>query len=204
MSKLLYEAPLQWPTNRPTTPRPQQKRDPDFASNVTMDEALNYLEEEVALLQLQQAMLTTDIEHLRVDRLRKKVGPHTGAALHFKWNNQFYVAACDRWQQMEHNVYVLHLTLRQCRNMERWGVASMDTVLCMFGGAPVAAPSYNRTTSEAIALPDWMREMGLGPTATLEDATAIYHRRAKACAHDGDALAKLNQLMEHARKALAH
>jgi hypothetical protein len=195
MAKLQFESPLAWPEGMETTPRAQQRSDHGFSDQMTLAESLAYLEEEVAAVAT-KGTLYLDIEHPNQDRLRKKVGSRSGACLTLRIDGMDYVLACDRWQLPEHNIYALHLALRQWRNMERWGLGGIPQLLNGFCARVRTAGDSKRG---AVTLPPWMEEMGLGPSATLDDAIAIYHRRAKQLTQDTDGMARLNGLMEEAR-----
>lgn len=193
MSRLRCESPLNWPDGQPATPRASQRNDHGFQGTLSLEESIGYLDDELSGLQ-SNAVLSLDVEQPLSGRLRKKTGSRTGAALHLKYHGRNYVVACDRWQTVEANVYALHLALRHWRNMERWGIAAFPVLLKGF------EPGQRHTADiqEEPAL-SWMQGLGLGTTATLEDAIAVYHRRAKQAARDSDALVQLNQMMEQAR-----
>ena len=201
MAKLHYESPLAWPEGLGITARANQKNDHGFVADLALEKALGFLAEETADARFESATLFLDIEQPLVERLRRKVGNRSGACLKLKCHGQPYALACDRWQQVEHNIYALHLALRQMRNIERWGVGSLPALLHGFGANVVfssaeAAPSH-------LPLQPWMEALGLGATATLDDAIAVYHRRAKAAQRNSDELMHLNLWMEEARAHFA-
>lgn len=201
MPVIRFASPLTWPDNVAVTPRTLQRTDNGFSPQMTLAEAINYLDDELKEIQPAMAVLSLDVDQPLVDRLRKKVGSRTGACLHFKYQNRPYVLTCDRWMAVEHNVYALHLVFRQWHNMVRWGVGSMAQLLGGFEANRM--PLEEVIAPAASALPQWMQALGLGPTATLDDAVAVYHRRAKTVAHDDDALTHLNIVMEDARSFFA-
>jgi hypothetical protein len=198
MAELRFETPLNWPEGLSPTARSQQRNDHGFPAQLGLNEAINYLQEELGDERFLHATLSLDIEQPTVERLRKKIGNRSGACLQFKYAAKKYVLACDRWQAAEQNIYALSLTLRHWRNMERWGTGSLAALMNGFEAS-------HTTLSGESALADrdytgWMLAFGLGPTATLDDATAIYHRRAKLVSHDNAELMKLNVLMDEARQ----
>lgn len=198
MTQLRFEAPLQWPTWLTPTPRASQRNDHGFP-DTTLEGAIGFLDEELLGMR-SGGVLFLDIEQPTVERLRKKSGSRTGACLHFKHLGKSYVIACDRWQAPEHNIYALHLAIRHLRGIERWGVAPMPMLL---SGFETGAAAHAVMASPAGDHLPWMEALGLGPTATLDDAVAIYHRRAKQVSHDSHALAKLNMIIEEARAYFA-
>jgi hypothetical protein len=200
MSILQFESPLQWPQGMPITARTALRSDHGFPESLAIEEAIHYLEEEVAGLATQRAALSLDIENPLSPRLRKKTGNRQGVSLHFKWQGKAYVLACDRWLNTEHNIYALHLAIRQWRNIERYGISPMQTLLMAFEVDRM--PEMDIGASDHSLAP-CLEAFGLAATATLEDAIAVYHRRAKAIAHDNDALTRLNTQMEEVRHYFA-
>lgn len=192
---LKFESPLVWPDWMPATPRANQQREPSFPARITLEESIRYLEQELADIGA-GGTLYLDVEQPLVERLRKKVGSRTGASLKLRHHDINHVIACDRWQSMEHNIYALHLAVRAWRNVERWGVAPLSVSL---RGLETGVGTDGQFSADENALTPWMKRLGLGPTATLEDAVAIYHRRARALSQDDEALTKLNILMEEVR-----
>ena len=110
--------------------------------------------------------------------------------------------ACDHWQTLDHNMYAIHLALRAMRNFEEWGVATQSYALSLFSGNITMKDIAHELDEDGYGLPGWMMALGLGPTASIEDANAVYRRRAKELAHDEDALLELNQAIEEARRHL--
>jgi hypothetical protein len=192
VATLQFESPLHWPASIPATPRANQRSDHGFPAQ-TLSESIGYLEQELKELHASGA-LSLDVEQPLVERLRKKVGSRTGIALTIKYHGRTYHLTCDRWLTVEANIYALHLALRQWRNMERWGIATIPQLLAGF--VPSVAAHASAPANSGVI---WMEALGLGTTATLDDAVAVYHRRAKQVSHDQEAMTRLNQMMEEAR-----
>lgn len=197
-----YRSPLHWPNTKDATKPSLRSQNSGFPPSMTLREAINYLEEEVQALSPQSATLYSNIEHINNDRLRKKLSNEPGVTLELKMAGKNYFLACDKWALIEHNIYALHLSVRGIRNMDKWGVASLDLGLYGFAAIKVRKDADSNAPDEGVELEHWMAELGLGPTATLEDAQAVYRRRAKALAGDEDALIALNNAMDEARKQL--
>lgn len=205
MAHLTFDAPLRWPSTRPATPAPRQRADHGFSANMSLDESIKFLQDEIVQLNPRAASLSTDIENITNLRARRPIGARTGACLEIKLHNDRYTLACDRWQKLEHNIYALHLALRQLKNIERWGLADLETLLCAFApnaGQAAAAHIPSVSAGDEPSIPGWMRTLGLGPTATLDDATAVYHRRARASSGNDSKLIALNAAMAEAKKHL--
>ena len=198
---LSYKYPLNWPSYIPATALRQQRSDNGFSTNMTLSDVLLFLDEELSSAGIKQAVLYSDYEQINIERLRKKIGNRTGTCLHIKYRERNYIIACDRWQKLDHNIYALHLAFRQWANMEKWGIANMSILLTGF-----AIDSNDSITfaKEIEGNDDCLQFFGLGATATLDDATAIYHRRAKTIASNEDELVKLNQAMDEVRKYFAN
>ena len=205
MTTLAYKAPLHWPNTKDATKANQRTHASGFPTTLTMRESLAYLEEEVRGLSPQTAILYSNVEQLNNDRLRKKLNNETGVTLELKIAGKNYFLACDRWASMEHNIYALHLAVRNARNYEKWGIGSLEDAL--YGFASVKAKhdvaDYQQQEVRALEIEEWMALLGLGPTATLDDAQATYRRRAKALAEDTDSLIQLNNAMDEARRHLS-
>src|SRR5690606_20014849 len=108
-----------------------------------------------------------------------------GACLHLTLNGQQYRLACDRWSPVEQNIYALHLALRNLRNIVQWGVGNIEIAFCGFNPMiqkSVGAGGATQNAASGSTLEDWRLTLGLGPTATLDDAQAVYRRRAKSVA----------------------
>lgn len=193
-----YQSPLKWPSYIPAIPLVQQRGDSGFSANMTLDDALRFLDDEITAAGIKQAVLYTDFEQVNVERLRKKLGSRTGVCLQVKHLDREYILTCDKWQRIEHNVYALHLAFRNWSGMEKWGIGSIPTLMA---GFEISRSQEEIKEEEKLA--ECFRKFGLGSTATLDDATAIYHRRAKIISDDTEQLVKLNQVMDEIRKFFA-
>ena len=195
---LHFRSPLRWPDSIAVTPFAKQSNDNGFSPNMSLTDAINFLKEEIEALGIGQATLYTDFEQPHVERLRKKVGGRTGACLYIGYRDHNYIITCDRWQRLEHNIYAMHLVLRQWSNMPRWGIGNLSTLMAGFE-VEYTPDSIDIFASGDGDIVECLKIFGLSSSATLDDATAIYHRRAKAIAHDNDALVQLNLQMDEIR-----
>ena len=193
-----YLSPLKWPSGYAVTAPQARHYGSQFKSNLTIDEAIGLLEEEMAALGIVKATMYSDYEQIKVERLRRKQGANPGVYLEFRLGDCEYTVACDRWSQTEQNIYALHLVLRSYRLMEKWGVAPLPKLMQGFVDQRKTHVAASHTNGQE----DWMTVLGLGPTATLEDAHAVYRRRAKLVANDQQELIVLNNAMDEARKKL--
>lgn len=205
MSDLRYESPLRLPSGWVRTPLGQRSYDNSFSRNLTFAEALDYLEEEIRQIAPNDSVrIYSSYEQLRSERSRKALSKETGICVQIHHSLGGAMMACDKWALTEHNIYALSLGLRALRQMESWGIAKTQMLYQFFSShAEGDAPSRaTQAMTHDGSLADWMLALGLGPTATLEDANAIYRRRAKDIAHDEHKLIELNLAMDSARKYL--
>ncbi len=197
--------PLRWPAHLSRSQSFERGVNTGFNSNMSLADAVQFLQEEVEALGAESALLLTDYENLMSERLIRKAGSDTGAVLKLTIDRQDYDLACDRWLSLEHNIYALHLALRSWRNMAtNWGIADYARLLAGFthnGTAHVGGNQAVANSGDAQA-EEWRSLLGLGPTATVEDAQAVYRRRAKIAADNPEELMRLNLAMDAARKAL--
>lgn len=202
MIKMEFTHPLKWPNGYPRTEKWEKSVNQSFKIGLTVQEGLTFLFDELNELNVKKATLCTDYENIEKPRNMRRIGSDNGAAVSFEINGQVYRMACDRWVGIEQNIYALHLALRNLRSVVLWGVGNVEDV---FGGyAPKAqqAPAQSNGVA-AQGAGDWRAQLGLGPTATLDDAQAVYRRRAKSVADNPDALMKLNLAMDEATKSLS-
>lgn len=197
MSILQYEVPIRFPPGWERTPPHAVRVNTQFSPNITISDALRYLEEELSTLGVRQASLHTNYNGLKKGDVNSKRGSSDGASLSFSKAGREVFLACDCWSSIVHNVYVLHLVLRNLRMIEEWGAASMEYLL-----QPFFVDKRKEYASTHADITDWMTILGLGPTATLEDANAVYRQRAKATGGEEDKLRALNDAITHARNAL--
>lgn len=194
---LYYKSPLSWPESIPITPLVKQRSDNGFSSNITLTDAVSFLKEEIETLAIGHAVLYSDIEQPHVERLRKKLGNRSGVCLHIKYKERGYIITCDKWQRIEHNIYALHLLFRQWGNIEKWGIGNLS--MLMSGFEADRTPEISGIAKDHENIAECLKSFGLGSTATLDDATAIYHRRAKSLAGNNEDLTKLNLQMDEIR-----
>lgn len=197
-----YKSPLKWPAHTPSTPITKQRNDNNFLPTMVISEALGFLEDELKATGIEKATLYSEYEQINGERLRKRLSNRTGVCIYIKHLGHEYVISCDKWQKIEHNIYALSLTLRGWCNIENWGIASINTLISGFR-ADIKADIDKNYANDFSDVAACLKEFGLGNTATLDDATAIYHRRAKALPDDGEQLVQLNLAMDKIREYLS-
>lgn len=202
MAQLQVTSPLQWPSFAIPTERLARQINPQFQLQMKENEALAYLEDELDRMpQILSASLSCDAINVNSTMPTQYLTKNPGAALRFMVEDARYHLCCDRWQSLPHNIYVLHLGLRYFRQLSDWGLGSLPVLL---GGLRDQASGVQFTGGANDSnLEEWQLALGIGPTATLEEANALYRIRAKT-AGDGntDQLQKLNLAIQQARKVL--
>jgi hypothetical protein len=200
--------PLQWPEGLAHTPRGKQSMLNGFAPTMTIEDAIRYLDDEVLSFKLQDVVLTTHIEHFASPRLRKLENISSAIGVLFKHEGERYLLPCDRWLLPQHNIYGIVMTLRQIRALDGYGVLSGNTLFHHFLQKKKAAAQTSHSADVVVdaakELEPWRLMLGLGPSATVSDANAVYRARARSIGdHDSAALSALNEAIEKARRNLS-
>ncbi len=211
MVELNYLCPLKIPRGYPLIAQRARRYDNGFSQSMTLDQAVGYLADELKELEADKVTVYCNYERLTVERLRKKVDDDSAVCIEIGIKNKQYHLVCDRWYLIGHNLYALHLAVRAFRNMVKWGIGDFSTLLYGFESrtptaaqAAIQAAQVSSDVLDAgIIEADWMRELGLGSTSTLDDANAMYRHRAKQAMADESRVLQLNQAIEAARKYFA-
>lgn len=211
MVDLKFSHPLQWPNGYPRTEMWAKSINSGFKNGMTMQEALTFLYEELQQLGAGKSTLYTDYENIEKPSSIRRIGSDNGATIQFELNGHQYRLACDRWAPIEQNIYALHLALRNLRMILEWGVGNAENIFggyssvvqnTLHGSGTGGGSSNGYAAGAGATMEEWRLTLGLGPTATLDDAQAVYRRRAKTLADKPDELMKLNLAMDEANKAL--
>lgn len=91
----------------------------------------------------------------------------SGVAVYFNWQKRDLVFACDKWLDVEDNLWAIVKHIEALRGQERWGVGSLDQAFMGY-----------------MALPDpdarqWWEVLNVAPTARDEEIRAAYIHLAK-------------------------
>lgn len=204
MPELQFDSPLKWPAHILQTDRLKRGVNSQFKMGMGEQEAVTFLQDEVNRTpEIYSAKLTCNALHINSPMPTQYISKHPGASLVLRLENQAFTLCCDKWQTLAHNIYALHLAVRQFRQIAEWGVGSLPVLLQGFSesfGATAAAASPSSFGSSG-GMAGWQQVLGLGANATLEDANAVYRTRAKAIAEsDPEALQALNLAIQEARK----
>ncbi len=202
MSQLQITSPLKWPGHATTTDRLLRQINPQFQLNMKESEALSFIEDEIARTpEIISAVLSCDAVNLNSTMPTQYLSKNPGAALRINLENSRHHLCCDRWQSLAHNIYALHLGIRYFRQLADWGLGSLSVLM---GGLCEKENIINGSASDFSSLTEWQIVLGLGPSATLDDANALYRIRAKSIGESDPAkLQQLNLAIQQAREVLA-
>ncbi|MCI5049754.1 MAG: hypothetical protein MRY32_05420 [Rickettsiales bacterium] len=196
--EISYIAPLVVPQGFRLSFQKSRRYDNGFPQGLTVEQALDYLEQEINEIGANSATIFSNFERLNVPRLRKQMDEDQAVALKIGLENKSFHIVSDTWYLIEANIYAMHLAIRSFKNLEKWGIMRAVRLMKPFDAS---AQEIIKEASDG-KVSEWMIELGLGPTASLEDANIIYRRKAKELADDQEGLLKLNQAIEEARKVL--
>lgn len=208
MINITYSFPLRVPDHIVPTPKAKRRFDSGFSASMTLDEALQYFEEEAkAFPDDTKIELFSNYQHIGQPKLRKKLDEHVGVCCAISYNRKQYFIYCDCWGLTEHNLYAIHLTLRAILQMVRWGTVTLESILQPFSAIQYVPHSQDNNTtpsddSTGTFQSKWMKVLGLDRRDTVETANANYRRLAKEVQNDADKLLELNNAIEIARKTL--
>lgn len=204
MTELQHDSPLKWPMHILPTERLKRGINHQFQQGMSESDAIAYLQDEVTqTAAISSAKLTCNAMQLNSTMPTKYLSKNLGASVILRIDNQQAILCCDKWQSLAHNIYALHLAVRQFRQISDWGVGSLPVLLHGFSenAAGASAASAGAPTPPSANGVNWQKTLGLGANATLEDANAVYRARAKAIGeNDPDALQDLNLAIQEARR----
>ena len=178
----------------------------NFPQDLEDHSAFTLLQDEVDRTpQIYSAVLFTNAMNVNSPMPSQFMAKNPGVCLRLTIQNEQYLLACDRWAKLSHNIYSLHLAIRYFRQLEEWGIGSLQYLLAGFNTRYSAIVSGQQVAGDyATGAGDaWREFFGLGPNATLDDANAIYRHRAKAIGEsDPEKLQQLNLAIQQARQVL--
>lgn len=195
--EIKFETPLVWPGFQDKTPRGRQTTLNGFPPTLTLNESLRMITEEIEALSPSAATITSSVEHLNNERLRAKDASNPAASLRIRLSGHMFIFACDRWLTLTHNLYAIAISLRQMRQLAQYGAADLSQLFRPFLQEDISSAA---ATASDVPLEEWQKLLGLGPSATLEDANAIYRARAKQNHENEEVMLTLNAAIEAARK----
>lgn len=204
MVDISYEIPLKAPEGTALTPKSMRRYDSGFPPTLSLDEALQYLEEECRQIpSVESVKMHSNYDRINVPKLRKMIDEDPAVCLELKLQGKAYFIVCHQWGMIEHNIYALHLALRAMLNIVKWGVADLETALYGFASERSRVFTEEAEDESLMSKDKWMTILRLDASATLEEANKSYRHHVKVAAENEEALLRLNQAIEAARKYYA-
>jgi hypothetical protein len=202
MAQLQIISPLKWPGFVEPTHRLSRQINPQFKYDMKESEAIVFVEDELTRMsQVSSATLSCDAMNVNSTLPTQYLSKNPGACLSINLATSRPQLCCDLWQSLAHNIYALHLALRYYRQLSEWGIGPLSLLM---GGLTEAANTKESALPSGSSLTDWQVTLGLGPTATLEDANTLYRIRAKNIGEsDPEKLQRLNLAIQQARQILS-
>lgn len=162
--------PLSWPEGWPRTNPVSRRRWPTIQHS--MERACEFLSGELDKLKATKGVLSTNIQR-RLDG-RPYSGQaqpsDPGAAVYFDLKGKPTVLACDKWNRVEDNVWVIAKHIEALRAQERWGVGSIEQAFRGYTALPAVGESSAST---------WWQVLGVPVNASPEHIREAYRILAK-------------------------
>jgi len=157
--------PLTWPATWPRT-KPHHRKNALFADR-SIAKAVQFVLDELRLLGARNPILSTNLQ-LRQDGLPKSAQRNPsdpGVAVYFVLKNQPHVLACDRWLQVEDNLWAIGKHIEAIRGQQRWGVGTIDQAFAGYAALPAPKSA-------------WWEILGVSQAASQDEIRSAYHRLA--------------------------
>lgn len=181
MNEDITNYPLSWPLRQERTKPAARKEASFFKSSKssaagyvprrkhTVTEGARALDVELKRLGGRDLIISSNLR-VKADGMpasgqRKPEDP--GVAVYFKWKKRDLVFACDRWADVEDNLWAIVKHIEALRGQERWGVGSLDQA---FAGYAALPDPETRNWWEVLMVPE---------TANNEQIRQAYIRLAK-------------------------
>ena len=186
--------PLRWPVGWICTDRPRRSY---FSRDRTMAGAREFILGELGRLKVDPGT----VEISSNAPLGKNGFPYSGqpqpaekgVALYFRILGTNHVLACDRWDRVEDNLYVIGKHVEAMRAQTRYGVGSMVQAMQAYKALPLPQVRHcNRGY--------WFEILGVLETATPEEIEAAFRERALSVHLDRGGSDEQMSLLNRARE----
>jgi hypothetical protein len=178
--------PLAWPAGWPrTTPRQKGQY------RTQLSGALKNLRDEIRLLcgdVASRTLLLSSNVTLGADR-----PADPGVVAYFSWDKQQIAIPCDRWQNVEHNVQAIALTIEAMRAMDRHGAKHM--IRAMFQGFTAIRGPGPKPWREVLGFPADSRPTREQIRAKRNEMAKLHHSDAGG---DDSRMAEINVAVDQA------
>lgn len=139
-----FKYPLQWPPQQPRTKNPKRAI---FGKHSLSNAGYN-IEHELRLLGAKNCIISTNLQtKLSGGFYANQKIEDAGVVIYFKLKDTDKAMACDLWDNPEHNLWALQLSISAIRGLERWGGSEfLDGLFTGFKALP--APGEETVVSE--------------------------------------------------------
>lgn len=172
--------PLSFPTSQPRTPPEERKRaafvtrrsrwsSQGPARKHSIAESARELEAEIRRMGGRDMIISSNLK-VKANGLpysSQRTPDDPGVAVYFKWKDRDVVFACDKWLDVEDNLWAIVKHIEALRGQERWGVGSLDQAFAGYMQLP--DPDQRQ----------WWEVLGVAATADNEQIRQAYLRLAK-------------------------
>jgi len=181
MNEDITNYPLSWPFGQPRT-EPQKRKRAQFGHTAkygigtytpgrkhTIAEGVRALSGELRRMNGREMVVSTNLR-VKADGLpysNQKRVDDPGVAVYFKWHKRDLVFACDKWIDVEDNLWAIFKHIEALRGQERWGVGSLDQAFAGYAALP--DPNTRQ----------WWDVLQVSQTATDAEIEAAHIRLAK-------------------------
>lgn len=175
MNNDITNYPLSYPAGQPRTPASQRKRAQfrvqrnrygSFGASTkhTIAQSARELENEIRRMGGKDMIISSNLK-VKANGLPYSNQPRIddpGVAVYFSWHKRDLVFACDKWIDVEDNLWAIVKHIEALRGQERWGVGSLDQAFAGY-----------------MALPDpdakkWWEVLNVSQTANNEEIRRSY------------------------------
>lgn len=182
MSDAIEAYPLTWPAGRQRTRWTEASR-----FRITLGKAIKEVQNEVGRLGGVSLIISSNLP-LRRDGIpyaNSSQPEDRGVAVYFTYKKRPMCFACDRWKNVEENMWAIAKTIDALRGIERWGSGQM-VEQAFTGFTALPAPEA------------WWQVLGLKGPNVPRDEIEQTHRRLAMQHHpdrggDADKMARINR-----------
>jgi hypothetical protein len=183
--------PLTWPATWART-KSGRRQNSQFADR-SVAKAVAFVLDEVRLLKATNVIISSNLQ-LRNDGLPRsgqKTPEDPGIAVYFILRGQPRVLACDKWLQIEDNLWAIGKHIEAIRGQERWGVGTIDQAFAGYEALPAPKSA-------------WWEVLGVAQTADMEVIQSAYRALVKQHHPDkggsSDSFMQVQKAFEQAKK----
>lgn len=210
MTEAATPYPLQWPAARPRR-HPLARRRSVFRTTrgesygtkpITVAVALERLERELERLGAINAVVSTNLEITKRDRLPRsgqREPEDPGVAVYFQLNGKPHCMPCDTYSTVAANIAGVAAHIEATRAIERYGVATVAEMFAGFEALP--SPQHERPWRQVLEL---HRDADLTMSIVEERFRHLARERHPDLGGGDSMMAELNRARDDARRELGN